>query len=221
MSKELKDVVEGVTNFILTHKKPNKTYLNVIKLWGNKEIYFATEEMSELTKQLMKYLEGRGNIEKITEEMTDVEIQLGILKLLFNNTKEIFELKPERITRLQQVLDSQTDKEMLEKAVEPQQKLKIVTLIGSARFREKFIEIEKKLTWKHYVVLIPYWDGMINKDKYMEDEWEYLMCFSYNKIGLADLVYVINVDGYIGEHTRKEIEYAEKIGKEIKYLEKI
>ena len=39
------------------------------------------------------------------------------------------------------------------------------------------------------------------------------------KIDMADRVYVINLDGYIGESTRKEIEYAEKLGKAIQYME--
>lgn len=38
------------------------------------------------------------------------------------------------------------------------------------------------------------------------------------KIDLADEVFVLNVDGYIGESTRKEIEYAELNGKPINYL---
>ena len=39
------------------------------------------------------------------------------------------------------------------------------------------------------------------------------------KIDLCDEVLVINVDGYVGESTKNEIEYAEKAGKPIEYLE--
>jgi len=39
------------------------------------------------------------------------------------------------------------------------------------------------------------------------------------KIDLADEVLVINIGGYIGESTRSEIEYANKIGVHVKYLE--
>lgn len=39
------------------------------------------------------------------------------------------------------------------------------------------------------------------------------------KIDLCDEVFVLNVGGYIGESTRSEIEYAERIGKPVKYLE--
>lgn len=40
------------------------------------------------------------------------------------------------------------------------------------------------------------------------------------KIDMADEVFIVNVDGYIGESTRREIWYAEKLGKTIKYLVK-
>jgi len=36
---------------------------------------------------------------------------------------------------------------------------------------------------------------------------------------LSDEIFVINVDGYIGEHTAEEIEYAKSKGKKIGYLE--
>lgn len=38
------------------------------------------------------------------------------------------------------------------------------------------------------------------------------------KIDICDEVFVLNVDGYIGESTKSEIEYAKAIGKAIKYL---
>ncbi len=38
------------------------------------------------------------------------------------------------------------------------------------------------------------------------------------KIDISDEVFVLNVDGYIGESTRKEIEYARQLGKPISYL---
>ncbi len=39
------------------------------------------------------------------------------------------------------------------------------------------------------------------------------------KIELADFVRVFNVGGYLGESTRREIEYAQRLGKPIVYLE--
>lgn len=39
------------------------------------------------------------------------------------------------------------------------------------------------------------------------------------KIDISDSVLVLNVDGYFGEDTKREIAYAEKLGKPISYLE--
>lgn len=41
----------------------------------------------------------------------------------------------------------------------------------------------------------------------------------FRKIDISDKIFVFNLGGYIGKSTRKEIEYAEKIGKPITYLE--
>ena len=39
------------------------------------------------------------------------------------------------------------------------------------------------------------------------------------KIDMADAIYVINKDGYIGQSTRSEIQYALRLGKQIIYME--
>ena len=39
------------------------------------------------------------------------------------------------------------------------------------------------------------------------------------KIDIADEILVLNVNGYIGESTRSEIEYAKAHGKRVRYLE--
>lgn len=39
------------------------------------------------------------------------------------------------------------------------------------------------------------------------------------KIDLADEVYIVNIGGYIGEGTSREIKYAESLGKPVKFLE--
>ena len=41
------------------------------------------------------------------------------------------------------------------------------------------------------------------------------------KIDLAGEIFVINVGGYIGESTWREIAYAEKTGKKVNYWEEI
>ena len=39
------------------------------------------------------------------------------------------------------------------------------------------------------------------------------------KIDMADEIFVINKDGYIGQSTKSEIEYAKKTNKRITYME--
>jgi hypothetical protein len=41
----------------------------------------------------------------------------------------------------------------------------------------------------------------------------------FRKIDLADEVFILNVAGYIGESTARELAYAESLGKPIRYLE--
>ena len=41
------------------------------------------------------------------------------------------------------------------------------------------------------------------------------------KIDMADEIFVINVDGYIGSSTQSEIEYAKATGKTVRYLEPV
>jgi hypothetical protein len=41
----------------------------------------------------------------------------------------------------------------------------------------------------------------------------------FRKIELADEVFIINKDGYVGKSTRREIDYARSLGKVIRWLE--
>ena len=100
------------------------------------------------------------------------------------------------------------------------QNYKIVTLCGSTRFKEQFLEAQKHLTLEGRIVISVGLFGHSGDD----DVWkpgvkEMLDDMHLRKIDLADEIFVINVGGYIGESTRREIAYAEKTGKTVKYLE--
>ena len=104
---------------------------------------------------------------------------------------------------------------------------KIVTLCGSTRFKDEFMEAQKRLTLQGNIVISvglfghagdnEVWEGMsedtLTKTKIMLDDMH------KRKIDLADEIFVINVGGYIGESTRFEIDYAKKTGKAVVYLE--
>ena len=48
------------------------------------QLIICMEEMAELTKELSKNLRGHSNLQEIAEEVADVEIMLGQVKLLFD-----------------------------------------------------------------------------------------------------------------------------------------
>ena len=59
----------------------------------------------------------------------------------------------------------------------------------------------------------------IKKEKIRLDTKKMLDEMHKQKIDMSDEIYVINLNGYIGESTKSEIEYANSKGKNISYLE--
>ena len=106
-------------------------------------------------------------------------------------------------------------------------KYPVVTLCGSTRFKNEFIEVQKRLTLEGNIVISvglfghsgdsEVWEnmdeGILTKTKEMLDDMH------KRKIDMADEIYVINVGGYIGSSTKSEIEYAIAHGKNVRYLE--
>lgn len=106
-------------------------------------------------------------------------------------------------------------------------KYSVITLCGSTRFKDEFMEAQKRLTLEGNIVISvglfghsgdrEVWESMdegtLTKTKEMLDDMH------KRKIDMADSIYVINVGGYIGESTRSEIDYAKAHGKRISYLE--
>ena len=95
---------------------------------------------------------------------------------------------------------------------------KIVTICGSMKFKDKMMEVAKELEIKNKYIVI---QCVYTTDKFSEEEQKILADLHYKKIEISDAIYVVNVNGYIGNSTSKEIEQAKKLGKEIMYLEPI
>ena len=99
-------------------------------------------------------------------------------------------------------------------------KYKVITLCGSTRFKDEFMEVQKKLTLEGNIVISVGLFGHSGDDEvWMEGTKEMLDDMHKRKIDMADEIYVINVGGYIGSSTRSEIEYAQRTGKQVRYLE--
>lgn len=99
---------------------------------------------------------------------------------------------------------------------------RIVCLCGSTKFMQKFFEVGWDFTLRGYIVL------SVGVCKHAEhhgaealgkDVADRLDELHLRKIDMADEVFVINVGGYIGKSTFKEIQYANSQGKPITYLE--
>ena len=88
-------------------------------------------------------------------------------------------------------------------------KYKVITLCGSTRFKDAFLEAQNRLTLEGNIVISV---GLFVHSGEMLDDMH------KRKIDMADEIFVINVDGYIGASTRSEIEYAKATGKTVRYL---
>ncbi len=96
----------------------------------------------------------------------------------------------------------------------------IVTLCGSTRFKDAFLEAQKRLTLAGYIVISVGVFGHSGDDEvWTEGIKEMLDDMHKRKIDMADEIVVINVGGYIGPSTRSEIEYAMAHNKPVRYLE--
>ena len=99
-------------------------------------------------------------------------------------------------------------------------KYRVITLCGSTRFKEQFLEAQKRLTIAGNIVISVGLFGHSGDDEvWTEGTKEMLDDMHKRKIDMADGIYVINVGGYIGQSTRSEIDYALAHGKTVEYLE--
>ena len=98
---------------------------------------------------------------------------------------------------------------------------KVITLCGSTRFKDEFLEAQKRLTLEGNVVIsVGLFGHSGDNEVWTEGVKDMLDRQHLAKIDLADEIFVVNVGGYIGDSTRREIAYAEFKGKSIVYLER-
>ena len=103
---------------------------------------------------------------------------------------------------------------------------KVITLCGSTRFEAEFAEVNRRLTMEGCVVISL---GTFSLLDLPDDDWtadsadlkERLGAVHFQKIRMADEVYIVDPGGYVGESTRREIAYAESLGKPVRYLSRV
>ncbi|MBQ0036222.1 MAG: hypothetical protein KBT35_04850 [Firmicutes bacterium] len=96
---------------------------------------------------------------------------------------------------------------------------KVITLCGSTRFKNEFYEVQKRLTLEGNIVIsVGLFGHSGDNEVWTEGTKEMLDDMHKAKIDMADEIFVINVDDYIGTSTKSEIEYAKAHNKKINYL---
>lgn len=99
----------------------------------------------------------------------------------------------------------------------------IVCLCGSIRFKEEFLEAAQKLEFEGKIVVMPNVFSKADGIQLTDDQLELLVNIHNQKLRMCDEVYVVDALGddgkpYIGNSTKTEIAYAEKLQKPIRYL---
>ena len=99
-------------------------------------------------------------------------------------------------------------------------KYKVITLCGSTKFKDDFMQQQKRLSLEGNIVISVGLFGHSGDDEvWSEGTKEMLDDMHKRKIDMADEIFVINKGGYIGTSTKSEIEYATKTGKKVNYME--
>ena len=99
---------------------------------------------------------------------------------------------------------------------------KVITLCGSTKFKKEFMRVQKDLTLQGNIIISVGLFGHADGDyqTVLTDEIKVMLDDMHKrKIDLADEIFVINVNGYIGSSTRSEIDYAITTNKKVNYLE--
>lgn len=95
--------------------------------------------------------------------------------------------------------------------------MKIITVCGSYKFEKEMKEITEKMALKGNCMITPIDLTKPNKEAYTKEQALMLDKMHKEKIKLADAILVVNVNSYIGNSTKSEIEYAKSLDKEILY----
>jgi len=98
------------------------------------------------------------------------------------------------------------------------EKAKIVTLCGSTKFKDEYINIAREESLKGNIVISVGLYGHHEEKPLDPDTKKMLDRNHLQKIDMSDEILVINKDGYIGDSTQNEIDYAINKNKLVRYV---
>lgn len=96
---------------------------------------------------------------------------------------------------------------------------RIIFITGSTRFKSHYETHAFNLTLEGHIVLIPSVYQHADGVTFDKDTKKRLKEMDKPKIILADEIFVIDPDGYVGHSTSEDIQFAQSLGKTITYME--
>lgn len=99
--------------------------------------------------------------------------------------------------------------------------MKIITVCGSLKFKQQTTEITEKLAFAGNCMITPIELSNPDITTYTKQQILTLKSMHKEKIKISDAILVIDINGYIGDSTKKEIEYAQSLNKEIIYYSEL
>jgi len=95
--------------------------------------------------------------------------------------------------------------------------MKVITVCGSYKFKKEMMGISEKMTLQGNCMITPNDLAKSDKDSYTKEEILMIDRMHKEKIRISDAILVVDVNGYIGNSTKSEIEFAKSLNKEILY----
>ena len=111
-NKHYKERIDKLSNTILSQRnelrllnKKQGKFEPILQAYIDKygedaQCKMAIEEMSELTKEILKHYRGNDNLDHIAEEIADVEIMLDQLKIMFGLEEKTKAYRKYKIKRM-------------------------------------------------------------------------------------------------------------------------
>jgi len=96
----------------------------------------------------------------------------------------------------------------------------IIAICGSMRFYERMFEEQIRLSKEGNIVLLPIIGLTNDEPDLIPDEKELYCAIHFQKILMADAIFVVNINGYVGKDTINEIIFAATCNKAIMFMEK-
>ena len=88
--------------------------------------------------------------------------------------------------------------------------MKIITMCGSLESQKEMMKVAEKIALDGYCVLTPVYPVLENIER-TEEQLIKLKEAHFKRIELSDAILVVNINNYIGDSTKLEIDYAKKI----------